>query len=367
MLDTQARKLGQQREVITLDIAPYALLKSALAVGLTVLLIKTFSVILVIILGGFLAVSLEPIVKRLEGLGIRRNLSIAMIAMMMAGLISIVCLVIMPSAFNQISALIKSFPELKQSFMAHLPEDGPIKATISQALNNPKIPDSGALMAGAASFLNLTFEGLTEVLLVLIFSIYLLVDGKRTFKWLSDFFSKTTKAKIYATAKEASTVIHGYVIGQMVTSIASFIYVYASLSILHVPGALTLGILSGILDVLPILGFFLAVVPAMLLALTISPLCALGVVALYILYHTIENYLIVPFVYGNSMKISSLVVLVALLVAGTVGGIHSVIAVLPIVASYPIIERIWLSKFLGRQVIAKHAFLTENEGEAYSL
>ncbi len=127
------------------------------------------------------------------------------------------------------------------------------------------------------------------------------------------------------------------------------------MTLLGVPEALTLAVITGVLDVLPVLGFFFAVGPAMLLALTVSPATALSVFDLYLLYYVIEYYLIVRYVYGNRLKVSSLVFLVALLFAGTLGGILRASAILPVVASYPILENIWLGPYLGRKVLEKHA------------
>jgi predicted PurR-regulated permease PerM len=88
--------------------------------------------------------------------------------------------------------------------------------------------------------------------------------------------------------------------------------------------------------------------------MTVSPSTSLAVAGLYLLYHGIENYLIVPWIYGNRLRVSGLAVLLALLVGSILAGILGAIAVLPVVASYPIIERIWLVDFLGRGVVQKH-------------
>jgi predicted PurR-regulated permease PerM len=75
----------------------------------------------------------------------------------------------------------------------------------------------------------------------------------------------------------------------------------------------------------------------------------------------LENYFIVPKVYGNRLKISTLTVLMACLAAGLVAGVVGVILILPVVASYPILERIWLEPYLGRGTVEKHARLAAEE------
>jgi predicted PurR-regulated permease PerM len=78
------------------------------------------------------------------------------------------------------------------------------------------------------------------------------------------------------------------------------------------------------------------------------------VALLYAAYHVVENYFIVPKVYGDRLRLSTLTVLVCCLAAGLLAGVAGVILVLPIVASYPILERIWLQPYLQRGTVQKH-------------
>ncbi|RYZ51644.1 MAG: AI-2E family transporter, partial [Proteobacteria bacterium] len=94
--------------------------------------------------------------------------------------------------------------------------------------------------------------------------------------------------------------------------------------------------------------------PAIILGLTISPVTGVLVAGAYILYHAIENYFLIPRIYGNRLRLSDLVVLVSLIAAGTLGGIVGAIMILPLVASYPIVERIWLAEYLGKGVVRRH-------------
>jgi predicted PurR-regulated permease PerM len=149
-------------------------------------------------------------------------------------------------------------------------------------------------------------------------------------------------------------MIFGYVSGQVITSVLVMIFTFTVLSLLHVPGALTLAILAGVLDILPILGFIISTVPAFLLALSVSPKTAVIVLTLYLLFHLLENYLIVPKVYGKNLRLSTLTVLLGLLAGVLLAGIPGALAALPVIASYAAVERIWLKPFLRDGVSEKH-------------
>jgi predicted PurR-regulated permease PerM len=197
-----------------------------------------------------------------------------------------------------------------------------------------KILDMGQMILGA----------LTDTVLVIAIMVYFMVDGSRTCKWITAFFPSNVQTKINQTFEELMPVISAYFVGQAITSILCSIFVYILLTSLQVPAALILAVLAGIFDILPVIGFFLSVIPAALFALTVSGQAALIVFGLYCVYHAIENYLIIPWVYGNRLRLSGLVVLLSILAGVALAGILGAIVILPVVASYPIIEKIWLKR-----------------------
>ena len=83
---------------------------------------------------------------------------------------------------------------------------------------------------------------------------------------------------------------------------------------------------------------------------------------LYVAYHTIENYLIAPWVYGDRLKLSNVAVVLAFAVGAELAGVVGALIALPIAAAYPAVERIWLRERLGEQVVQEHAAIEQREG-----
>jgi predicted PurR-regulated permease PerM len=96
------------------------------------------------------------------------------------------------------------------------------------------------------------------------------------------------------------------------------------------------------------------------IALAVSPAVALTVVVLYIGYHTLENYLIAPLVYGDRLRLSNVAVVLAFAVGAALAGVVGALIALPIAAAYPAVERIWLRDQLGDQVVREHAAIEKN-------
>jgi predicted PurR-regulated permease PerM len=82
---------------------------------------------------------------------------------------------------------------------------------------------------------------------------------------------------------------------------------------------------------------------------------------LFIAYHLVEVYVIVPRLYRNRLKLSTLTVLLAILAGGTLAGIPGAVLALPLVAAYPVIEKHWLDEWLHPDVVADHSALRETE------
>ena len=94
-----------------------------------------------------------------------------------------------------------------------------------------------------------------------------------------------------------------------------------------------------------------------------SPATALLVAAIFLAYHLFEAYLLLPRLYGNRLRLSTLTVLLAILAGGTLGGIPGAILALPLVAAYPVIEKHWLDEWLHPDVVADHTALRDTEDE----
>jgi predicted PurR-regulated permease PerM len=331
-----------------------SLLKVLVLILIVAFVVVLFRMIMLIFMGMLLSGALSPIVKKLKAKGVPRLVSVSLIAILMAGLVAAFAVYVIPEIFSQVTDLIQRFPELKDKILQFIPTDGPFRPMARKLMANSKYIGSEEMLSHALLVSNEAMKGLAEFFLVLVFCIYLLLDQGRALRWFRDFFKASIREKIDRTTDETSEIVIGYVTAQIVTSVLAGVYTFAAMSLLNVPLALTLGFLAAIFDVLPVLGFFLAVVPAVFLAITVSPQTVLFTLGAYIFYHAIENYLIVPMIYGNRMKISSLVVLLSLLAAGTLGGVLPMIIILPIVAAYPAVEKIWLKPYLGDRVVQKH-------------
>ena len=133
----------------------------------------------------------------------------------------------------------------------------------------------------------------------------------------------------------------------------------AVLTALQVPLALLLAVLAFVFDFIPVVGTILMMVPATMLGFVVSPTRALLVAGAYLLYHVIEAYILIPKIWGREMRVSTLTVLLAIAIGGTLQGAIGAVLALPIAAAYPIVERIWLREHLPPDIVERHEELEE--------
>ncbi|MGC4081551.1 MAG: AI-2E family transporter [Vicinamibacterales bacterium] len=205
-----------------------------------------------------------------------------------------------------------------------------------------------------------TAQAVAFLALAAIITLYLLIEGSVTYAWLIAFVPQGSRRKVARTIDECERVVAGYVTGNLLTSLFATVVVFTALSLLHVPAALLLALLAGVFDFVPVVGFGLSMFPALMLALTVSTHVALVVAVLYLVYHALENWVIGPWVYGDRLRLSNLVVVLAFAVGAELAGVVGALLALPIAAAYPAIEQIWLREPLGDRVVDEHAEIQAN-------
>jgi len=312
------------------------------------------------------AVALHPAVRRLERRGLRRGVVVGLMTLGMCAFAALLITVVFTSLAEQLSNLVQDFPALRDRVEQRLPAHYPtLKRIVREIFALPYSPEVAAQLKRPLALGTVALSGVVSTFFTLVVTIYLLLDGKRLYAWLIAYVPRVHRERMARTAEEVSEVVYAYVRGQAISSALFTVFVAALLSALRVPAVVPLAILAGLCDVIPVVGVILATAPAVLLALTVSPASAVVVLACYVGYHVLESYVLVPRIYGQRLRLSTLAVLLALLAGTTLQGLIGAVLVLPLVAAYPIIERIWLAAYLAPDVVKDHNALAKTEGETH--
>jgi predicted PurR-regulated permease PerM len=352
---------NESRSRVDLAVSWTTLVRIAAACLLAYWAVRLQRFILLLLLALVIALAFRPLMQWSARRGWPRWLGALLCGLILLGSTAVVFGILIPTVSNQVPVFLEKLPAFKDQLLKSLPESGRIRDILNEALSRPPFSDPTPALKYVFAWGSAALEHLIEFFLVLIIAFYFVLDGERVYHWLVAFFPEHHRQKMDSAADEITSVVGHYIAGNLFTSVLCAIYAFAVLQLLHVPDAALMAILAGIFDLLPIIGFFLFTIPAVLLALTVSPATAVLVAVLYGAYHLLENYVIVPKVYGNRLRLSTLTVLICCLAAGLVAGVIGVIVVLPLVASYPVVERIWLRPYLERDTVQEHQKIDERE------
>ncbi len=347
------------RSRIEIVVSWVTILKVLAAALLTYLVVVLWPLITLLLLALLIAIMLFPILHWTRRRRWPDWIGILFIALLLFVSVGLFAGILIPTIGNQGAEIIKKLPSFEQDAVARLPSSlrhAGTKIFESASFSNPE-----PLMKQLLAWGTLAVQGLGEFLIVLVLAVYFVADGERVYRWLLAFLPEVHRKKTGEASLEIGTVVSSYMIGQLITSLFCGVYVFIILSVLHVPSAALLAVIAAVFDILPLIGFFLSIIPAVIIAVSVSPVTGILVLALYITYHLIENYFIVPKVYGNRLRLSTLTVLVSCMAAGLVAGVVGALVILPLVASYPIIERIWLRRFLDVDTVNIHARIDAEE------
>jgi predicted PurR-regulated permease PerM len=333
----------------TIDIAPSAIVKIIAAITIVWLWLQLWELAMILLVAVVLAIAIEPAVRWLE----RRRVPCAV-----AATLTVLVLTAAVAGFFWLagSSLAGQAQELSARFVAF---ENQALGTLPSWLTRAVRQHSGAAASGrwagyALDAGRLVLTGAIAAVLALILTIYLLVEGNRTYAWLAAYAPPAHRERVHITAREARRAIRAYAIGNIVTSVFATVFTLIVLSLLKVPAALLLAMLAGLFDFVPVLGFICSALPAVLLAMSVSTSVALTVAILYLAYHVAENYYIGPKVYGDRLRLSNLAVILAFAVGAEIGGIVGALVALPLAALYPVIESVWLRDYLGRDAVETH-------------
>src|SRR5215218_2086054 len=269
----------------------------------------------------FLAVSLDPAVRWLEGRGVRRGVAVGLIFAVFVAILAAFLLSIIPPLANQVGDLVRNLPD----YLAELQR------------RSAQLP--GRLTGGVLGLTGQVFGALIYFLTVLVFTVYFLLDLPRLRRGVVRVFTVDRRERYGAVVEIMVTKVGDYMIGRLLIAFVGGLVAFVGLEIFHVPYPLPLAILIGLLDLIPLIGHPIGAAVAVVVAVATRGLWPVTVLlaAFFLVYQQAENYLIAPRILRHSVDISAVAVLLAALVGATVLGIVGALVAIPVAAAVKVV------------------------------
>jgi predicted PurR-regulated permease PerM len=172
-----------------------------------------------------------------------------------------------------------------------------------------------------------------SVITVIVMTAYLLADTPRLSRFVGQFIPDDRKEEANLLFMSLTRVVGGYLRGQLITSLAIGLFAFVFLSVLEVPNPLAFAVLAAVADVVPLVGALIATIPPVAAALQQSPAQAVIVLAGFMAYQQFEDRYLAPRVYGRTLNLPPIIVLIAVLAGAELLGVTGVLLALPLAAA----------------------------------
>lgn len=299
-----------------------------------------------IVLAGVFYYLMNPAVDYLEKKGLKRIYSIILLFLLVIGLITWGVVVIVPKIREQTASFIDNFPnyldviDQKANEILNDPMFGTFKDQFDsygdkittwltdfiRNISSSTISSIGKIVGAVASTLVAIFT-----MPFILF--YLLKDGRNLAPYFVKFLPNKVRKPTLKVLREMNDQVSSYIRGQLTVAFAVSIMFIIGFSIIGLDYSVTLGVAAGFLNLIPYLGSFLAMVPAVFLGIVAGPIMLVKVLVVFVIEQTIEGRLISPLVLGNELSVHPVTILLVLLTSGKLFGVVGVILGIPVYAA----------------------------------
>jgi len=320
----------------------------AVAVVLEVIWIARH-VIVWILISLFLALAMNPAVEWFQRHGIRRRgyASAVTFFLVLAALAGLGALFV-PTVVHQVTEFVGKVPDYvhdishgkgRFGFLEtkyHLPE------RIRDAIRKRGVGNVLGLSGAAVSFTKSVITIVVATITIAFLTFFMLLEGP---KWVERFYGllpEESQPRWRNVGNQIYRTVGGYVTGNLVISVIAGGLTTLVLIIMGVPFAVALGLLVGILDLIPLAGATIAAIIIGAVAFIHSITAGIVVVVFFIVYQQIENHFLQPVVYGRTVQLSPLLVLISVLIGAEIAGILGALGAIPVAGALQVVVVDWL-------------------------
>lgn len=271
-----------------------------------------------------LMAAFSPFVDFLVGKGIRKGLAVLLVYFLFVSILLLIILPLVPFVASQFQLLAGNFPDYLTRISAMFGIGG-----ASFDVQGWVASEMDALSQNAFSLTTKFFGGIFSTLTTLVVSVYLLLEKDNFRKGFLSIFNAESTKSVEKTIDEVDSLLGAWIRGQLTLSFSIGLATWIGLTALHVPFALPLAVIAGILEAVPMVGPIVSSIPATIVAMTVSPALSLAVIGLYIVVQQTENHLLVPKVMQKALGMSPVLVILAIAAGSQLLGVVGAILAIP--------------------------------------
>jgi predicted PurR-regulated permease PerM len=203
----------------------------------------------------------------------------------------------------------------------------------------------GSVLGGAGTVLDVgrgVLTGIVGFITIVFLTLFMILEGPAWWERTLGLLPQASRPRWRNVGHRIAQTVSGYVTGNLLLSVIAGTATTIVLVILGVPFALALGLIVAILDLIPLAGATLAGLLLTTVGLLTSVTAGVVLLVFFILYQQLENHVLQPLVYGRTVQLSPLVVLIAILIGTEVAGVLGALGAIPVAGTLQILLLDWL-------------------------
>lgn len=292
---------------------------------------------------GLLFYLFNPLINLLGKLKISRKWAIAIIFIVFFGGIIFIVALAIPQLIHQVTQVVTNLPDYvhrlqdmidKISTNPHLKNIDVNKYVNQLDLKPSKIAENimKSFTSGFGSMIGAVTSVTIGVFTVPIMLFYMLKDGHRLIPNIQKMLPDRYNDQVADLLRKMGATISAYIGGQALECLFVGVFTFIGYLIIGMPYAYLLGFIAGVSNIIPYLGPYIGIAPALIISLSISIPKTIMVIVVVVIVQQIDGNLIYPNVIGRSLDIHPLTIIIILLVAGNIYGILGMILAIPFYA-----------------------------------
>jgi predicted PurR-regulated permease PerM len=336
----------QARAVVKVVAISLAVIAAAMLLAFVVVQVRT--TIRWVFAALFLALAMSPAVDRLEGLRVRgrkplpRWLAIVVVYLGLGALFVFLVLQVVPPIVREFEQLGSRVPGYVHDFRQWANQNQQFqdlnhKYHLTQTLSHQgaTLPSKLGDAAGEVQSITVSvLEHLLAAITILVLTFFLLLDGRQQRERLLERFPPDGAERVRRVSTRIAGVVKSYVSINLLLAIAAGVFTWLVLELLGVDLAVTLGVLVGFLDLVPLIGFTVGgFFVAIIAAFHDFPTTMILWVILFLVYQQVQDRLIQPLLYRSAVRVHPVVAIVAILVGAKLAGILGALLAIPAAAT----------------------------------
>jgi predicted PurR-regulated permease PerM len=329
------------------------------------------NIVVLIVMAAVLAIGLDPAVRWMERRGQSRGRAVTLIFLGALAVVILFASLVIPRLVTQVGELADNIPEYvdqlatRDDAIGRYVREHDVAARLQAFVETlpKKITNSFGTIVGVAGRVG---GAIFNVITVAILTIYFMLSLPRMRRTAAIWFAARTRQRAEDVMDQAISRIGGYVAGILTTASIAGTSALLFFSILGlfgegIPFAVPLAVFSGLLGLIPAVGAYIGAAPAVIVGYFAGPVTGTLILAYFIVYQQVENYVIQPRIMKNAVNLSPAAVVISTLVFGSLAGFAGAVLALPAAATIKVVivevflrDRVAEGDVVAKETLEKH-------------